>query len=188
MVWKLVRLLYIYTFYISHFGCNYSLSSSAVELIHISWTQVFLTNFVLWREKHLNASFHSQTISVIVIIWRYIHTYICTYIHTYIHTHIHTYAHTYVHTYIHTYIQIQLHVPWLNHSALSSCFFNLSQFLCTSHQLISVVNFCWRANHLKHLISSYLQNLCLLNFGFGHLVRAAAVQLPLLGAPLLRQI
>ena len=101
---------------------------------------------------------------------------------------IHTFTHTYVHTYIHTYIQIQLHVPWLNHSALSSCFFNLSQFLCTSHQLISVVNFCWRANHLKHLISSYLQNLCLLNFGFGHLVRAAAVQLPLLGAPLLRQI
>ena len=65
---------------------------------------------------------------------------------------------------------------------------HLSQFLCTIRQLTSVVDFYGRVNHVKYLLSSYAQNLCLLNFSSGGSVRAAALQLPLLGVPMLRQI
>jgi hypothetical protein len=35
------------------------------------------------------------------------------------------------------------------------------------HKPISVVDFGWGGNHVKPLISQYLQNLCSFNFGFG---------------------
>jgi hypothetical protein len=71
--------------------------------------------------------------------------------------------------------KISLHVRWLNNGVLTSCFLNLiiyfSKFQCTSHQPFSVVDFGWRVNHVKLLISS--TKICFLNFGFGGLGGAA---------------
>jgi len=49
-----------------------------------------------------------------------------------------------------------------------------SKFQCTSHRPISLVDWGWRSNHVKRLISSCVQNMCIfLNLDLGNCSPAA---------------
>ena len=55
--------------------------------------------------------------------------------------------------------------------------FKFSKFSCASHQSFPMADFGWSVNHVKCLISSFLQNLCILNCNLGQVCSLAVLLL-----------